>query len=529
MLVLGYQGTLRDGTADPNSLSSFPPKMEDMIEPLLALAARRLNRDSLRFTGEPLPLESLLRLLRDRLCGILTLPLAEHLSVSAHATPLPVSELTRQFPVLGGLLSQSVCEFADAVCVFRQRLEQDSGRLAAWLGLASLPPVDSIAGTKSDTHPGGHTVLQVNFHGGLRIYYKPRPVTGEWLWHGLLETMSAMQTEVPFPAARVLEGGGSNRYGWTSAIPSDESSGGTEIPIANTPAYWRSAGGVLCLAYHAGLADLHMGNILATADGPTVADAECLGSLTCQHVHSSGDPRTAAIAAVAKSLISTGLLCQPSPGPLPDVSGLFGRAAPVAGISLPRWQMDRDGIFRLSSAPAVLIEHSNTPAAMSALQVLPHLLEGYRHTAGVLLCCRRKLTARRSAWRMVLETRHAPRMLLRDTLRYAMLMSQSLQPVYLRSQARRHRMICDALESSAPMNLPRALLRAEARALLNLHIPRMHLAAGSRSLVDGSARRLAHRFAERPGELVLQRLEDLSAEGIESVQVPALLLALLGG
>jgi lantibiotic modifying enzyme len=530
MLVLGYQGTLQLDRSAHHPLD-VPPEMEVLVEPLLAEAHRRLNQGSMIFAGEPLPLASLLRLLRERLYGILTLPLADRLAASDRTAQSFEPALPEQFPVLSRLLAQAVFEFVDAVWVFQRRLQRDSTRLAAWLRIPVLPPIASITGTNADTHTGGHTVLQVVFHGGICIYYKPRSVTGEWLWHRLLDEIANAEPGIRLPAARVLEGSASSRYGWSASIPRDDTRDASVTKRFNPQVYWHAAGAVLCLAYHAGVTDLHMGNILATPSGPAVTDAECLASMPYDHFRSGRDHSTEAfdpVATMLQSLTSTGLLCSRGASALPEVSGLFGRASRVAGITLPRWEIAADGRYDLCPAAAVLLDHANAPAVVSPLTVLPHLLEGYRNAADLLIRCRPRLTAHGSTWRAVLQTRHAPRLVLRDTLSYGLLLSRSLEPEYLRSQGRRQRMIWSALEGSAPLNLPRALLRSEVHSLLDLHVPKVHIAAGGTSIVNGAGRRLAQGLTvASPAIAVLQKLEELSPKSTEAVHIPALLLACL--
>jgi hypothetical protein len=65
-------------------------------------------------------------------------------------------------------------------------------------------------------------------------------------------------------------------------------------------------------------------------------------------------------------------------------------------------------------------------------------------------------------------------------------------------------------------------------AILQLHIPRLTILPGSRTLATGSGRPIARGFtASTPAQSVLESIETLSSESIDNLHVPALLAAIL--
>lgn len=540
MLVLGYQGTLQPdphscgGGSDPipsgeSVCVRSPPQMDGIIEPLLAGALhgleRRIPTRHRAFAGELISVDALLELLRERLRGILTLAVAACLKRGEVSAAAMDRCLLVEFPRLSPLLQQAVSEWVAATATFHERLHRDGTRLARWLGFASLPPVESVAGTTSDTHPGGHGVLRVVFKGGRCVYYKPRSISGEWLWHRLLEIIAETDPALRLPAGRVLEGSRPERYGWAESVLMQGDTNG----FADGTEYWHAAGAMLCLAHHVSMTDLHLGNVLATPNGPAVTDAECLGvprllDASPNKAHRENEP----VASFFEALMSTGLLPDGVVRDVPDVSGLFGSAGAVSSLGLPQWILEPDGRCRLMAVPAGLLDHGNAPGRVSMLAVLPELLAGYRHAACVLLCSRRSLISPGSRWRWVLEREHAPRIVVRDTLRYSLLLSRSLEPRYLCAGGQRQSDLRRVLEVDTPTAFPKALLRAEVHALQRLHIPRLIALPGTRTLASGSRRPLVRNFAScTAAEEVLRRMEELSAERLEAVHVPALLLAML--
>ncbi|MHB1674477.1 MAG: DUF4135 domain-containing protein [Acidobacteriaceae bacterium] len=551
LLVVGHRGTLRPSSPtgvgplsfpsdDAAFIGNLPPIMEALLGPWLATASDRLMQrvppEKRAFRGEPIPLDSLLLILKDRLLGVLTQAVG---SVCLDAEEQPASSaashLFRKFPLLLSLIGSVASEWVTATVTFLERLHRDRQWIAAALQLTALPPIESISGTASDAHAGGHSVLRVGFLGGGCLYYKPRPVTGEWLWHALLGAIARLDPGLRLPAARVLTEGARFHYGWAESVAPEESlspenfdEGSKGNPAAALD-YWHVAGAMLCLAQHARLTDLHLGNIIATPWGPAVTDAECLATPNLPvRPGTETSLKNAAIASAFESIVSTGLLPIRRVPDQPDISGLFGHAAPVPGVKLPAWAVSPEGRYHWISVDAELVAHPNTPDQTTAIAVLPRMLSGYRHAAELLMRGRETLIGPGTRWRAVLEKAHAPRMVVRDTLTYGLLLGRSLEPRHLHSWYRRRSAILSGLDTETSVGLPWSLLRTEATALLHMHVPRMVVLPGSRTLANSSGRPIARGFtAYTPAQAVVRQIENLSAKNIEDVQVPALLSTIL--
>jgi lantibiotic modifying enzyme len=526
--VLGYQGTL---TPDPERLARATGAAEELswagncfLEPSIASAlqdlGRRISAGQRVFEGEPIDCGPLVEALRERLSGIL----AQVLALDPEANE---EKIARRFPALPALLAGAAAEWVDAVAVFHSRLHRDRSRLVAWLGEAKLPGLASLTPARSDAHAGGHIVLRLLFRDGRSIYYKPRPVSGEWLWDRLIQAVNA-HSSLQLPSAEALAGA-TGRYGWVASLLPHTGLQDREKGSAHAAPYWRGSGATLCLAAQVRMTDLHMANVMATCQGPAPVDAESLG--TPQTVAATLTRRgpEPAIAAFIDNLLETGLLPDHSAGDLPDVSGLFGRAAAVPEILVPRWSAGPCGARGLQLAPAALLDHGNAPPGVSPLEVLPLLVDGYREAAAALVRCRDALASPASEWRWTLEHLHAPRIVLRDTLTYGLLLSESLAPDQLQSVQHRRCALRRALGSRSPDTFPEAVLRTEARSLLELQIPRFTALPGSRRLAGNSGRALAQRFLScSPAEAALGGIGELSPQRISDVHIPGLRLAVLG-
>ncbi|MGI8772175.1 MAG: DUF4135 domain-containing protein [Acidobacteriaceae bacterium] len=556
VLLPGWQGNLTPADAGLLDATMLPPPLDGLLQPLLADALMDLKQRAgsalLCCGGAPIPLEQILAILRLRLTGVVSLPLAlacEDAKVEEAEEGLAGDFASRawtdcrmRFPLLAPLLAIATRGWVRATEVFLRRLDRDRVRLARWLGVASLPPIRALAGTGSDSHDGGSTVLLVSFASGQGLYYKPRPVAGEFLWHALLAELAASAPDCSLPAARVLPGSGesprsdssgelTSGYGWMEALAADAAPAGD--------GYWRGAGGLLCLAQQFALTDLHAKNVVPQETGPAVVDAECLGSAAIFHKDEEDDAaeeETDEVERVIERLLATGLLGSTTLSGRSDsearcdLSGLFARTASIPSLRLPYWQAASGRLPQLGFTPARLRLQRATPEQASAIAVLPHLHDGYRAAAHALLACRSRLL-KSGGWLNTLERAHAPRVLVRTTLAYALVLSRSLFPDHLQSSIERRTALRVLLAERPHLlgagPLPNAVADAEIEALFHLDLPRFTLRRGtSRTLEPGSIL-LPRLGATTLASTVRRRLEALSEESLETIHLPALTLACL--
>ncbi len=527
LLVLGYEGTLMQ---DMDLPATAPAETENAqwtsglsLEPWLESASLDLHRrSSVEHSGagwERIDLCAWFNALRSRLSGILT-------QIILDRPDLTERKIAHQFPVLSALLNDAIAEWVDAVAVFLHRLHNDASGVATWLGYQKLPELVSLSPSSADLHDGGHTALRLIFQDRSCIYYKPRPVTGEWLWDRLVHAVNG-HSSLQLPSAPVLAGK-DGQYGWIMSLPPHEKLQDWNKNSAEARRYWEAAGATLCLAEHVRMTDLHMANLMATPSGPGLFDTETLGTPQTFSATPPAQKANVPFAATMHDLLDTGLLPRPTSSELPDTSGLFGKPASVPQIMIPRWSSRPDGTRRVEMAPAALLDQGNAPHPASPLEVLPLLVSGYREAATALMRCRESLVAPDSAWRSALQ-HHAPRIILRNTLTYGLLLSRSLQPGPLNSAPARKEALLRALREWGHPSLPPPVVRAETETLLRLHVPRFIGLAGSRTLAGKSGLPLAPRFLScSPAEAVLRKLGAMTPDRLNEVQVPSLLAAVFG-
>ena len=481
-----------------------PPALAALIEPWTERARHllrsRVSAENFFFAGAPVPLDALEVQLAQRLTAF---------TIQAFAAT--GGDFTA-FAALEPLLRRVSHDWVASTATFLERLHCDG---AAHFGTGQHCAIRSITGTDSDPHGGGHVVLKLGFTDGAVFFYKPRPLTGEWLWSTLLHLFEACNTNLVMPRSLVLLPARGRAYGWAQSVPGELNG----APLSSS--HWQRAGALLCLAQHMRMTDQHLGNVLPTTSGPAVTDAECLATPNL-------GPEPEAFSAARESLLATGLLPAAAIHAGPDVSGLFGRGGPVETLTLPGWTVSRAGSWRFEPLEAEFAPAHGPHSRESPISVLPQMIEGYREAAATLLGIREKLLAAGSPWRCALEQHHAPRMVIRETLTYSQWISRSLAPVHLRSAAGRRRAIEATLrDESRAVDIP-AILRAETRALLAGEVPRFIIPAGTRTLASSMRHPVAPRFtATTPAHAVLSSIASLSPRMLDEVLVPALIHAAL--
>jgi len=509
ILLLGWQGTLRAAGYQPSATEQ--ERAADRFRPWLDAAVSRLQGESspdiCAWYRQHLPIEQLRPPLVDRLLGIAA---ASCLRNSTNDRPLLKVDPAKTLSATpySNHANDAVRQWAAATAMFLSRLHEDRQRLASWAGKSELPAVTALFAANSDIHDAAGTTVRIEFADGSRIFYKPRPVTGELLWYDLTRATAKVNPECAITAARVLLGGNDtpNLYGWMEALE----------PINPTiqldhRAYWKSAGSLLCHAWLVNMTDLHMANILATPTGPAVVDAECLATPE-PHPPVETDP----VVRLSSELAATGLL--PS-SRLPNISGFFGVAQSVANLRLPAWSCPKNGSATLNLSPATLIDHQNRFGENGPVSCVPDMVDGFLNAAQALVDIRGQLL-QRGGWLDRLANQHAPRIIIRDTLQYGLWLTETLLPTGNAPQ--------NPSRANLPENDISALYKVEKLSIESLHVPRFFVPAASRNLAASPKGIVVHDFLRVPvSQTIRSRLQALSLDHLRPNLAPALLWSML--
>lgn len=177
--------------------------------------------------------------------------------------------------------------------------------------------ITAVRSGLGDRHHGGRTVVELTFEHGLRLVYKPRPVTLLAAWGRLVRRIEHWASCGTFELPKVLERRG---YGWVSWVD--------EVPCARVeeiPSLYRKMGVLLALAYVLGATDLHAENLVVHGDSPVLVDAETILHVDWQRPDSVDVVRKAAFEVLDRtSVLRTGIL--------PRWQTVYGRLVDSGGV-----------------------------------------------------------------------------------------------------------------------------------------------------------------------------------------------------
>ncbi len=376
------------------------------------------------------------------------------------------------YPVLARHLCLLSWQWSENMAEMLSRLAGDMPALAGQLLHRPRPgPVTALTPGLSDRHDGGRQVAILGFSDGSEVVYKPRDVTLEAAWAELAAWLAArgLSCAPPAPAALARPG-----YGWVQRVRCEE--------VRDPADFARRAGALIFLAWLLGGADLHEDNLIATADGPALVDAEAL----LQPVRADLNQ------AAASSILATGLLTFPivtSAGEVVDAGGLVG--GPRPSPPQRQWQHINRDAMRQATRAASPGEACNLPrrhgVPFPPTRCAAELEEGFAATHRFLRDHRCELLAQGGPLQRFASA--VPRVVFRPTESYVRAQRALFAPAYQRLGIERS-IALDALNrifATSPQR-PRLwpLAAAERAALEHLDVPRFTLAVTAATLAAPS-------------------------------------------
>ena len=430
----------------------------------------------------------------------------QHFLRTRLGSPAALEAFLSDYPVLARLMTLCCDQWAGAMSELILRLALDHDEIRQGLAGGSTPGlVTRCSEPLSDRHHGGRSVRAITFESGLTVMYKPMDLGIDVAFEETVRRFNnAGRLPLRLRAPRVL-----NRvtHGWTEFI-AEESPGATE-PVSD---YYSRAGLLLGLLYVLGTTDAHLGNVIATADGPVLVDMETLLHLPFRDEAKRGRG--------APSVLRTGLLPKrlfvSSSGAGIDPSGLTGAADQRGPVAKTVWRgFGTDRIEAALEYPPLRDGRGRTVGAERVVQAaanVEQIVNGFA-TAG------RYFLAFRDEERNALLADFGEvtvRFLNRSTIEYSMVLERSLDVESLRDGAVRSirldllskRALGEMSEESWP------LVAAERASLESLDIPRFTLASNRTGLELEDRCLIA--LLERSAVMSLaDRVNSLSAEDLD--------------
>lgn len=179
-----------------------------------------------------------------------------------------ISEFLAEYPVLTRRLAETTLMWIAFINEFFDRLKKDAPELQHLLPGPDLDKITAIQSSLSDRHNYGRVVLGLRFGSGRRLIYKPKDLSSESAYGGLLLWLQQHHAPGKFLALKGLYKEG---YGWVVASePAPCQS------IEEVRQFYFSLGALLALFHGIGGNDAHGGNILACGQFPVLIDLETI-------------------------------------------------------------------------------------------------------------------------------------------------------------------------------------------------------------------------------------------------------------
>lgn len=426
--------------------------------------------------------------------------------------------LLHLYPSLTRALVGELDRWQKRVTEFAARFIVDRGVLNRRFGkLGDLAGVNWSAG---DPHNDGRRVAVLEFSGGQKIVYKPRPVAIDEAF----ERLSHFITEHGPYACRSAKVLVRDLYGWTEYIDYAPCSDAREAAE-----YYENQGALLALLHVLGANDMHYENVIASGVDPVCVDLETLiqpgpaGSVSAapDSVAPASDEYAEDMGlAMLRSVNSVGLLPnrilradgdsvrslevgamnggieQESLGALPIVVGLDGQD--------PKIVRRRGMIPEANNVP-----RSTSGSVFAAMDFLPEIVGGFRRNYDFLRTLNPQTVAAMFEGVRV-------RFVLRPTMVYSRLLAESWHPDLLQDGLERSHYF--ELVRSTSINVQRGaathldvIVDREITQLFNNDVPLFTVAADRSDLLDCTGELVVENFfASSPVEAVANKMATLN-------------------
>lgn len=417
----------------------------------------------------------------------------------------------REYPVLRRLVPLILRRWSENAREILEAFHRDRQEIDTLNGSTSPSSIASIGLGLSDPHHGRKTVAIITLTSGGRVVFKPRPISSEVAFMGILAFLNQQAGHQLFRTMRVLA---RPSYGWCeyvahSAVKSDD----------EARLLYRRTGALLAVLYAFRTTDCHAENLMTVDGYPMMIDLETLMHPDYDLMFEGGSEGFAP-SPLYQSVVRIGLLpwIPMGSGDI-DLSalGFNGEAVPS---SEARYENLGTDTMQLVSTPLPLRMAGLQPPFPRQLDrgaIVECLQEGFLEGYELVRAARDEFLLNHALVSLMrtCETRFVPR----NTHAYGWLYQRGLDAHALRSGVDRSlefEALFRAAMKGPSANKWYALAEAERCALEDLDIPRFTVTCGSRDLRVGVDIVLKDAFDSSPWDRTLQQLTSLSHDDMRS-------------
>ena len=423
------------------------------------------------------------------------------------AQPEQMLTLLEEYPVLARQMVEIIGRWVTCELEFLQRLSADWDEICNLFSPAEDPGLlCEIHEGAGDLHHGGHSVATLTWSSGLRLVYKPRPLSLDLHFQEALTWLNASGCQPAFRTLKVLH---KETYGWCEFITASSCTSPAEVER-----FYQRLGGYLALLYCLEATDFHVQNLIASGEDPMLIDLE-----TLFHPRFAADdaPENASQDMLNHSVLRVGLLPQRvlsgEDNTSFDLSGLTGQAHQMTPFPVATWQGKGTDEMRITrERMEVPLGEQHRPKLrdqdIETLDYKQSIITGFTTVYQLLREHRDELLT------TILPrfTHDEVRVLVRPTQQYVMLQTDAFHPNVLRDALDRDRLF-ERLWIGVELKptLARMIL-AERADLWHEDIPKFTTRPDSCDLITGQGEIIADFFpasSQTQASKCIQRMDEL--------------------
>jgi type 2 lantibiotic biosynthesis protein LanM len=420
--------------------------------------------------------------------------------------------LLKEYAVLARQLVETLNRWVSCELELVERLCADWQQIQSLFPPASDPGVlTEIEQGVGDTYRGGQSVAILTWSSGFRLVYKPRAMTLDLHFQGLLVWLNTLGQQPAFRPLTIID---KQTYGWSEFVPAYDCTSREEVER-----FYQRQGGYLALLYALEATDFHAGNLIAAGEHPILVDLEAL-------FHERLDEYETMLQAnpgdeiLEHSVLRIGLLPERYGGTDEtegiDLSGLGGHAGQLLPTPVRVWKELGTDQMRVIRERVRLSSGKHQPKLnghdINVLEYRESIVTGFAATYRLLIHHRRALLTE-----IVPRFAHDEvRFLLRSTSVYARLLQESFHPNVLRDALDRDRLF-DRLWIGVERHpyLSSKVIAAERADLLAGDIPLFTTRPDSRDLLTSRGETIADFFEESALNMVSKHIQQLEEQDLE--------------
>lgn len=404
--------------------------------------------------------------------------------------------------------------WVDSTTELVRRLTADAEAIRETFGI-NVGQVAHVRAGLSDRHHEGRQVAILQFEGGARLVYKPRECRSLLRFNDLLRWYRARGGD---EAPRPIEVLDRDAWCWVEFVEHEELTSREEVAR-----YYRRAGALLCAAWLSGGRDLHMDNIICSADGPVIVDTEAFVPPRWSE-DPAGHPGAMQLAAnrVSTSVVGTGMLSFPQEdarGRVYDIGGLCGQGSYVSPAPSRSWHEVNTDQMHASEEARVVEPMQNVVRLEGRIETpetwIDAIVSGFTAACDTLIANREELTAADGPLRRFEDA--SCRVIFRPSNQYATVLQAMATPSCSRSGLTGS-LFVESLarvfnrEKETPELWP--LAREERESLEWLDIPLFTVGCSSTTIDARDGHRLEGLIAESGVDALVARARSLDRENL---------------